>query len=1014
MLSTKYEFTRTIRFNLAGNDTSGLHPAKTNESTEVTLQKFTAAYAQMLEEFEHAILYTKNDENVIKSKLQIKKTWLRQHARQEYYNLSESVRNNSKLTPNDALFLQNTMQQWLKNNKELVELISGTLGQPRYNQSRLSEIASYLRQLKSREGFYFVRDLTLPGVTNDKVTNQSLQNLRQKTDETENLLDAAQSAVAPNLENGIEIVRATFNYYTLNKISKNFDQEIAVEQQSLEQPYNKISNHLNLLKSISFAKDYPNPESLSLADFHEALKQFKSAQKSKFMESVAKGIPASQLISMYPLFATFSDKNETAEAKMDKFKNADKRKRGGYFRNKWGFQNFVKYCDDIYKPVSIKAGQIYAKIRALEQEKIDARLLEYWAHIVQAGNQKYLLLIPKNNMQQAKQYLEKLSEIGSEAYNLYSFNSLTLRALDKLVRRNLEKEQTDLTNEDEQKAINLYKQVLRGDFAQIQLDFSGFEKPIKEIISKQYANLEEFRIALEKISYHVATRNLDETSVRYLRDTYGATLHDITSYDLERDITGAEKAHTQLWHKFWSSENWQTEYPIRINPDIRLFYRPKRNDAEKYSHRSRFSSDHYGVAFTMSQNAAQQRPNTAFANQKAHTNMIETFNANVIDPFIKQKGEELYYYGIDRGQQELATLCVTRFSKEQYDAMQANGSVQKFAVPNFAPLELYRIKGDSLHATKQITSDKKGTRKTVTLYQNPSYFINDDVFEEITSPFVDLTTAKLIGDKIVLNGDIQTYINLKIASAKRQLFENRQEIDQNAGIEFNTTENRFQIKDSYERNGYKYLPYYPETLHKIKSMESFQEDLQNYLDNLRNDDATLTEETTINKVNHLRDAITANMVGVIAHLFETYPGIINLENLHSQNDIARHFNASNENIARRLEWSLYKKFQKTGLVPPRLRETIFLRENEIDGAKLNNFGIIHFIPTQNTSAQCPYCGETTSMQQRNKDKFALHAYICRKNPNNCGFDTRKPLLPLTPITDSDQVAAYNIAGSPSY
>jgi len=180
--------------------------------------------------------------------------------------------------------------------------------------------------------------------------------------------------------------------------------------------------------------------------------------------------------------------------------------------------------------------------------------------------------------------------------------------------------------------------------------------------------------------------------------------------------------------------------------------------------------------------------------------------------------------------------------------------------------------------------------------------------------------------------------------------------------------------------------------------------LQKFLDILQ-EDAT-AQVITIEQINNLRDAITANMVGVIAHLHKKYPGVINLENLLSTKEIRDHFVSNNENIARRLEWALYRKFQKEGLVPPRLKNTIFLRED----MRENRLGIVHFIKTENTSGQCPYCGVNTPMSERQNDKFGgEHFYKCRRN-QNCGFstkDNRRP--PLEKICDSDDVAAYNIA-----
>lgn len=70
--------------------------------------------------------------------------------------------------------------------------------------------------------------------------------------------------------------------------------------------------------------------------------------------------------------------------------------------------------------------------------------------------------------------------------------------------------------------------------------------------------------------------------------------------------------------------------------------------------------------------------------------------------------------------------------------------------------------------------------------------------------------------------------------------------------------------------------------------------------------------------------------------------------------IEGHFDQSNQDISRRLEWSLYRKFQETGLVPPEIKKSIFLRDEF--GAK--QFGTIEFVRIGNTSKNCPYCENT--------------------------------------------------------
>ncbi len=91
-----------------------------------------------------------------------------------------------------------------------------------------------------------------------------------------------------------------------------------------------------------------------------------------------------------------------------------------------------------------------------------------------------------------------------------------------------------------------------------------------------------------------------------------------------------------------------------------------------------------------------------------------------------------------------------------------------------------------------------------------------------------------------------------------------------------------------------------------------------------------------------------------------------------------HFYQSNTDISRRLEWSLYRKFQwisydEIWLVPPEIKQSVFLK----DDFWINKFWIIEFVKTWWTSATCPYCNN----QFEGKTWLKEH----HKEKNNCWF-----------------------------
>jgi len=1027
-MAYQYEFTRTIRFNLKSKDIAQFKKFFPEEETDFQglFDSFQIKFADLLAQFKKAVFYPKNgDSLMVKNSLEIKKIWLRQYAREEFYNINERQRTHNKFL---ASLFQKNLVDWFEKNKKLFERLKTINQLPQDCQLKRSELLALLKEINSADNFLFIKNFVQPGVANDKKSDSDLENLKDKVGRFEELLNKALFVMAPDLSQGVEVSRASLSYYTVNKISKrDFDQELKNKEADLNEPYNKKLNQ-QFLQRVGFF-DYLKDEyqcdiqNISIQSLYQALKNFKAQKKSEFMQAVQERKQAKELIKDFPLFIPKEAKdmqkfidisrqidnknyqkqrshNEYEKKQLAKEIKDLKIKRGQYFRESWGFSNYINFCNNIFKPVAIDIGKLKAQIRSIEQEKIEARLLRYWAHIFKKGNKYFLLLVPKENMQQVKNFLDNISSKQNGEYALYSFNSLTLRALKKLIRRNLGKEQARLRDE----AVALCQEVLRGKYSELRnIDFSGFEEDIKEISQKHYDSEESFRLDLERVAYCCFEKKLNEENVKQLCSNFNALLLEISAYDFERNIVGKMKEHSEIWKKFWTAENKNQNFPVRLNPEIRIFYHPQRQQDDPKKQKNRFANEHLGVAFTITQNAAQKNLDLAFVKEKEISKAIKKFNEEVVDEFVQERGDNLYYYGIDRGNQELATLCVVKFSKEQGEVKLVNGEVRKFNIPVSAPIKLYRIKEDCLNSKKEIIIDRRGNKKIVTMFENPSYFIDEEEkFDEIESACIDLTTAKLIKNKIVLNGDVNTYLELKKANGKRQLYEKLSEIDDNAKIEFykDEKERRLQIKSKpTEKNSYQYIIYYSPENEKIMSHEKMQRYLQDYLDYLRADNLA-KEYISIEKINHLRDAITANMVGIIAFLFKQYPGIINLENL-----VETHSKKNNENIERRLEWSLYKKFQKFGLVPPQLRQTVLLRKGKEEDNQCNQLGIIHFVPEKDTSARCPFCGNTMSMSVRKEDKFKYHNFVCDK----CGFDTQKPGAPFNFIKNSDDIAAYNIA-----
>ncbi len=1020
----KYEYTQSIGFRLKGG--IELLAPKVVQDEDKLREVFLQVYRSLLDIFTKTVLFeNKEGEKKVSKFIAVKYPFLKLHAKEQYFSPYFDRRATKAYSVKDAPFLLDVLLDWLDRNEELYSQLYELLNAPEESQASKSDILYKLKQLYGADNAFFIRNFVQ--YASHKKEGNGMQLLQKRAEQFNKVLEIMLPHFAPQQSSGAEVARASFNYYTLNKTAKDYDEEERQRLEEINSPYLLGDSDKNLLRQVGFVNyiEAGKIENLSIEELYVALKDFKSKQKADFVRDVqGDKLTPDTFAQKYPLFTT---KKETFLEFYDITKQLDSlnreearnlaKKRGKYFQ--YHFKQYVS-LNNLFKKVAIQFGKLKVELRAIEREEVEARLLRFWAMILEEGEKKYLLLVPKEYRDAVRHYIGRADHSG--AATVFVFHSFTLRALEKIIRKEFPKDIPSF-NENEQFFIERVKQVLRGEYEQIDLSDSlrVFQDEVREILRTEYEDKETLRKDFDRLFYKVTPYSVDKGKLL----THGALLYEISAYDLERDITAPPKAHTKLWQTFWSEENMRG-FSLRLNQEMRLFYRDTvpQEDSEGKKSRNRFSAPQLRVQFSFTHNVGEEALDTTFAKDKELQERFNRFNSTVVDPWIEKLGENVWYYGIDRGNQELATLGVIKWGKEKYKVMLKDGKVMRHHKPVFASFTTYTIKNPL--ASKEIVIDKKGNKKAVSIGQNPSFFMSSE--EEMEKYFVknenqaflDLTTAKLIKGKIVEDGDVKTYLNLKRANAKRKLFEVFTALDSQAGIEYCDSEKHpachikskkggyfmrhaFVIKNKEtEHSSYTLLCYFsPEQRKRFgdSEFESLQKDLTEYLHALRKDPKKQT--VTIEQINHLRDAITANMVGIIAHLFENYPGFINLENLLADAD--RHFANNNENIARRLEWALYRKFQKLGLVPPRLRNTLFLRKD----AKFLRLGIIHFVPTEHTSGACPRCLEKADTEKRKEEKWNEHAFTCT-NPN-CGFSTQGKRYEFEAVSNSDDVAACNIA-----
>ena len=727
--------------------------------------------------------------------------------------------------------------------------------------------------------------------------------------------------------------------------------------------------------------------------------------------------------------------------------------------------------------------------------------------------------LKESSLKQETKYLSYIESLTKRALHKLCFaeQSSFVRDMPEYLKQLQNKAKTIKTTEGdeakqkerlkEKKQLEFFKELLKSDYAKEKLDLKNFD--LSQI--DKAPDMLSFEKALEEECYHVKKlifKN-DEEKESFINE-FNVTVLDISSYDLEgrnkntfQTPESANRLHTELWETFWNSVEKPCGHQtikvvgskeksacveklgehqkikgfklgkVRLNPEVKIRYREANEDLKRYfktrnfpdSFKNRRLQNQWTAHFTLALNAGNKYEDLAFAKTEDLADKINKFNEELNN---KMQFKTAWKYGIDRGQKELATLCLVKFNpdKEVYTI----GDEEKEIVKPIFPTDGEKMECYTLTDYRYSKTLKGETKKRYAV-KNPSYFINEgsinnDLFKEEESiSCLDLTIAKVIKGKIITNGDVLTYLKLKKESAKRQLFElyHSRKINEDSTLEWsewqdgqennkekerpegvlNITlsssdqENKEgKEKEGNEKKKQETIYYYDKRFADIPIKEdikynkdSIRKSLNFYLQELKNNDESHTP--SISKINHLRDAITANMVGVICHLQKEYPGFVILEDL-KKSTIDKHFFDNNENISRRFENALYNKFQTLGLVPPHVKDIIQLREKSREfnktSTKSSQVGAIAFVDKDKTSKTCPYC--ETIAEKNNDLKCRQHRFIC--NNDKCGFDTyffkpeseqvEKPEPPpvnkelnkeefkiLEDINDPDKVAAYNIA-----
>ena len=1116
---TSYSYTKGLRFRLKHARGNLPDPA----TAKADLAKLCAAGERLAGELEKFVYQpqTEHPETLARDRqgeykpsrdVRINKTWLKQFFKVDFYDQGRTRRQRTLELHQFRYALQGIARwraEWRDNLDKLEKANSAAL----HDQTRRSDIASLLLQLGRRDLFPLIREFAIHARHKNEANH-----LPDHAEAVEKQLQDALAEYAPSQGAGVVVAAASLNYYTVNKKPKQYyDDKIG----RVKNQYKRLALDCDRMKANKAQQksrllELMLGERFNLEQIQDdkELSLFHNAQDRDCLEEVYR-----LTREIRDLTAKLNEHQSRHSASTDHYRTLKgklqraKQERGFYFIKKTkGHSNYLRdwwnYCED-YRNKAMKFGKLKAQLRGLEKERQESQQFRYWAVFLRRKERLSLCCIPLDKRQEARDFLEEMAntdvEPGDSAAKLYRFHSITQRALHKLCFAEGSSFAADLPRDLQHllsaanKASNDPEQIKRqrgrnpDQKTKAQLELEFFQTLLKD--SRATRNLElsrfdfrealeakqtdQFQMAFDEAGYDVETIALDTAKAETFVDNFEVLEFELTSYDLERRNENThqtpvsdERRHTALWRKFWKAAEQGKAGDVHLNPELKIrlrkadpdlaeYLRKKLFDLEKTKHRR--LQDQYSLHFTMELSAGRMHSDLAFAKADEIDSRIDRFNEN----FNRQNWDQSWKYGIDRGNIELATLCLARFDKNDTYRHGDTTLLRPRFPQGEEDIKVYTLKREKYNhrAISELETRPRQDRREKQVIVNLSYFIDriddPDWFSQHTCTCIDLTTAKVISGKLVSNGDVLTFLKLKYEAAKRVLFDlvAQGKISmENKRLEWGSEapENPAFIKLCYRRPDSKPIAvYFFEDKHgrnfeslelgngRTYTREMICEALQGYLDMLLREQAKPSGATNkhvppIEKINHLRDALVANMVGVIMYLQQDYPGIVILEDLN-MDLIEEHFQEFNINISRRLEFALYRKFQSLGKVPPHLKDLIqrrerlhTKREKEIDKAvneaaneeyqkwlrennnadfeeqkkqkkqfwreanersrKEKNFssqiGAIVFVDKYKTSKNCPYCGKSIDWRSKIADrlKFKQYRFSCGKE-NSCGFDT---------------------------
>ena len=348
----KYELIKTIGFELKPIKTNGLEKFKLLKKEDNPEKKRRVHLKSFIDDIEHFIYcfedfvfiddsgkkktpestgQKKYAEKTEKNKtrnlkeIYIKYDWLLNYTKDEFFSWYDKRNKRSKFNIKTVDYLKQSLQKCIQEWRIIIEDLKGDLNAPKETLNRRSKTALSISQFSKKQNFPFIKNFVLRSKSHTNEQQRvNLEKLLEKIDES---LIKIRELYLPFQSTGLVVAKASFNYYTINKEPKNYEEEIKECNREINavNRYIKINFHGQIKQWIykntdeevkqflnnSGLKADSELKALSLKTSCGLLKLYKFKIKSLFNEDVSRGLSYQDIKEKHPLFVL----NENKESK---------------------------------------------------------------------------------------------------------------------------------------------------------------------------------------------------------------------------------------------------------------------------------------------------------------------------------------------------------------------------------------------------------------------------------------------------------------------------------------------------------------------------------------------------------------------------------------------------------------------------------------------------------------------------------------------------------------------------